>query len=58
MMPDRNLLDTLYGPQPPVPSNDPFDVVLESMYARKRHLDLLIALIEMERPKSQQTPGA
>lgn len=46
--PDPAVLAELYGPEH---SNDPYDVVLAAMYARKRHLDLLIAMIEFERPE-------
>ena len=52
--PDPNVLVQLYGAER---SSDPLDIVLASMYARRRHLDLLIALVEVERTTHKQTHG-
>lgn len=50
--PDQNLLMQLYGPQP---SSDPYDVVLTALQARRKCLDGLILLLEMEGPKLAET---
>lgn len=44
--PEPSLMRALYGPPR---DNDPMNVTLRMLYARRAHIDLLISLISVER---------